>query len=181
MRSKALKVKAAEAAPAKVGAKAAAKPKAKAKAKAAKEYDYSAFEKGMRLQAESGGTYYAAEVVTVKPKSKAPLRVRFVGYTAASDEWVGADRIRSKHLKVKAAGSDAKPRGMPAAAKKLLLVKPKIEPPLDKGFRPVVLAKRAYMEATKECTDKLEWALIRADGVGRYSLPVFGEKSREVT
>jgi hypothetical protein len=39
---------------------------------------------------------------------------------------------------------------MPQAAKKILLVKPKIEPPLDPGFRPMILGKRAYLEATKE-------------------------------
>ena len=59
-------------------------------------------------------------------------------------------------------------------------MKPKIEAPLDKGFRPLILGKRKYLEETKECTDKVEWALIRADGVGRYSLPVFDEKSRDL-
>ena len=57
----------------------------------------------MRLQAESEGAFYAAEVVTVsgaKAKTKAPVKVRFVGYTAASDEWVGGDRIRSKALRI---------------------------------------------------------------------------------
>jgi len=181
MRSKSLKAKAAEP-KAKAAGKAAAKPKAKAKAKAkekVKEYDYSGLEKGMRLQAESDGKFYAAEVLSVKKGGKAPVRVRFVGYTAASDEWVGGDRIKSKNVKVKAAAD--KPRGMPAAAKKYLLVKPKIEPPLDKGFRPVILGKRKYLEAAKDCTDKLEWALIRSDGVGRYSLPVFPEKSKDVS
>lgn len=82
---------------------AKATPKAKAKAKA-KEWDYSGLEQGMKLKAESDGTYYAAEVVTVstnKAKSKAPVKVHFVGYTNASDEWVGGDRLRSKALAVK--------------------------------------------------------------------------------
>merc|ERR1711971_128067 len=69
---------------------------------------------------------------------------------------------------------------MPAAAKKILLVKPKITPPLDPDFVPVVLAKKAYLAATKECTDKLEWALVRADGVGRYALPVFADGHENV-
>lgn len=56
----------------------------------------------MKVQAESEGTYYAAEVVSVKAKGgKAPIKVHFVGYTAASDEWVGGDRLRSKALQVK--------------------------------------------------------------------------------
>jgi len=160
-----------------------AKAKAKAKAKPKKEYDYSGLEKGMRVQAESEGTYYAAEVVTVakaKAKAKAPVKVHFVGYTAASDEWVGADRLRSKALKVKTEESKGSSKSMPTAARKFLLVKPKIVPPLDKGFRPVILGKKKYLEATKECEDKLDWALVRADGVGRYTLPVFPEKSRDL-
>merc|ERR1719394_930562 len=68
---------------------------------------------------------------------------------------------------------------MPPAARRLLLVKPKVPAPLDPGFRPLVLAKKKYLEETKECTDKLEWALIRSDGCGRYSLPVFEEKSKD--
>jgi predicted NBD/HSP70 family sugar kinase len=166
---------------------AAAEPKAKAKAKAkakekVKEWDYSGLEKGMKCQAESDGAYYAAEIVVVskkKDKQSAPVKVNFVGYTSASDEWVGGDCLKSKALKLKKP-EEKGPRGMPLAAKKLLLVKPKITPVLDKGFRPVILGKRNYLEAAKECTDKLEWALIRHDGVGRYSLPVFPEKSRDL-
>jgi len=70
--------------------------------------------------------------------------------------------------------------GMPDAAKKILLVRPKVEAPLDPGFAPVVLGKRAYLNATKECKDKLIWALPRADGCGRYELPVFPEDSPDV-
>jgi predicted NBD/HSP70 family sugar kinase len=167
--------------------KEAAEPKAKAKAKAkpAKVFDYSGLEKGMRVQAEADGKYYAAEVVTVstnKAKSKAPVKVHFVGYTAASDEWVGGERLRAKALQVVKAGDAAgkTPGGMPQAAKKYLLVKPKMLPPLDKGFRPMILGKRKYLEAAKDCTDKLDWALVRSDGVARYTLPVFPEKSRDV-
>lgn len=67
-----------------------------------KEYDYSGLEKGMRLQAESDGSYYAAEVVqvsTAKNRSKAPVKISFVGYEGY-DEWVAGDRLRSKTLKV---------------------------------------------------------------------------------
>mmetsp|Transcript_55819 Transcript_55819/g.120128 ORF Transcript_55819/g.120128 Transcript_55819/m.120128 type:complete len:457 (+) Transcript_55819:93-1463(+) len=63
--------------------------------------DYSGLEKGMKVQAESDGKYYAAEVLEVskaKNKAKAPVKVRWVGYTAESDEWLGADRLRSKVL-----------------------------------------------------------------------------------
>lgn len=92
----------------KQGDKPAAKSKAKAKAKvkAKPEMDYSGLEKGMRIQAEGGdGKYYAAEVVTVsksKDKAKAPVKVNFCGYTKDSDEWLGADRLRSKAIQPKA-------------------------------------------------------------------------------
>jgi len=64
--------------------------------------DYSGLTPGMRLQAESGGVYYAAEVVAVseaKKRSKAPVKVHFAGYGAEDDEWLGADRLKSKALK----------------------------------------------------------------------------------
>jgi len=63
--------------------------------------------------------------------------------------------------------------------KNLLIVKPKVEAPLDPGFAPVVLAKRAYKEAAKDCADTLEIALPRADGCARYSLKVFPDGSPE--
>jgi len=160
-----------------------AKPnaKAKAKAKSKKEYDFSGLEKGARVQAESGGKYFAAEVVTVskaKAKTDAPVKVHWVGYTKDSDEWVGSDRLRSKLIKLKS-GDIVKSGGMPAPARKYLLVKPKIVPPLDPKFAPLVLAKRKYLEATKDCADKLDWALPRTDGCGRYTLPVFPDGHKD--
>jgi len=80
-----------------------AKSKAKAKAKAGKVVDLTVLEKGDRVQAlADDGVWYAAEVVVVskkKEKKNAPLKVNWVGYTSQSDEWVGADRVRSKKLK----------------------------------------------------------------------------------
>jgi len=68
------------------------------------DVDYSALVKGTRVQAETDGKYYAAEVVTVnKKRGKAPVKVHFVGYDDNSDEWVGADRLRSKLLTSKPA------------------------------------------------------------------------------
>jgi len=66
----------------------------------------------------------------------------------------------------------------PAAAKHLLS-RPKVPAPLDPNFSPLILGKRQYLEATKACTDKLEWALVRSDGVGRYALPVFPDDSED--
>jgi predicted NBD/HSP70 family sugar kinase len=54
-----------------------------------------------------------------------------------------------------------------------LQVRPSVEAPLDKGFAPLILAKRKYLADVKDCADKLEWALVRADGCARYSLGVF--------
>jgi hypothetical protein len=87
--------------------KAKGKSKAKAKAKAkAKVFDYTGLEKGMKLQALEDGKYYAAEVVTVatKKNKETPVKIHWVGYTAASDEWVGGDRLKSKALKLVAGG-----------------------------------------------------------------------------
>merc|ERR1711865_1181844 len=79
------------------------KATAKAKAKGETSVDLSLLEKGTRLQAmASDDVWYAAEVVavsTTKSRSKAPIKVNFVGYTKDSDEWVGVEKIRSKVLK----------------------------------------------------------------------------------
>jgi len=78
-------------------------PKKTAKgAKKAVTYDYSELEEGMRVQAESEGVYYAAEVKVVstsKNRSKAPVKVAWKGYDSAYDEWVSGDRLRSKAIK----------------------------------------------------------------------------------
>lgn len=67
-----------------------------------KSYDYSGLEQGMKCQAESDGTFYAAEIVAVstsKNRSKAPVKVSYRGYEGY-DEWVGGERLKSKALKV---------------------------------------------------------------------------------
>lgn len=66
-----------------------------------KVYDYSSLEAGMRLQVESEGAWYAAEVLqvsTAKARAKAPVKVSYKGYTGY-DEWVGGARIKSKNVK----------------------------------------------------------------------------------
>jgi len=73
----------------KAGAKAGAK---------AKVYDYSGIEKGMRIQVEDNGTWYACDVVAVKAKGTARVKVSYKGYDGY-DEWISGDRIRSKALK----------------------------------------------------------------------------------
>jgi predicted NBD/HSP70 family sugar kinase len=65
------------------------------------------------------------------------------------------------------------PCALTPTAAKFLLQRPKVPAPLDPNFSPLVLGKRAYLKAVKEEKDKLEWALPRADGCARYSLPVF--------
>jgi len=54
-----------------------------------------------------------------------------------------------------------------------LLVRPAVPAPLDPNFSPLILGKRQYLKHTKDCKDKLEWAMPRSDGCARYSLPVF--------
>merc|ERR1712086_940265 len=71
------------------------------------------------------------------------------------------------------------PATMHPAAMKHLLSRPKVVAPLDPNFSPVILTKRQYLAAVKaaKCEDKLQWALLRSDGCGRYSLPVFAADS----
>jgi len=71
------------------------------KKEAAKTYDYTALEKGMRLQISADGAWYAGEVLqvsTAKNRSKAPVKVSYKGYEGY-DEWVGGDKLRSKAIK----------------------------------------------------------------------------------
>lgn len=75
----------------------------KKEAKAVKKiYDYSDLEEGMKVKAESDGTYYAAEILQVstsKNRARAPVKIKYNGYEGY-DEWLGGDRLRSKALKV---------------------------------------------------------------------------------
>ena len=64
---------------------------------------------------------------------------------------------------------------MSSAAMKLLLMRPKVPAPLDPNFAPLVLGVRNYLSVAADCQLKIEWALPRADGCGRGSLPVFGD------
>lgn len=80
---------------------------------AKKTYDYSGLETGMRVQAESDGTYYTAEVVAVstsKNRVKAPVKVSYHGYDGY-DEWLGGDRLRSKAIKTVTPEKKAAPAG----------------------------------------------------------------------
>jgi len=72
------------------------------------------------------------------------------------------------------------PAAMSDIVKKHLLAKPKVTAPLDPDFAPLILGKQKYLEATKDCKDKLDWALVRVDGCARYTLPVFPEESEGV-
>jgi len=95
---------------AKKGAAAAATP----------SVDYSRLEAGMKLMAESEGVFYAAEVVAVsdsKKRANAPVKIHFLGYDAAYDEWVGANRLKSKVLRGETGGND---KAVPAKGKSAL-------------------------------------------------------------
>jgi len=67
---------------------------------------------------------------------------------------------------------------MDKAVSDLLIVSPKVKAPLDPGFAPVVLAKREYRNAAKDCADTLHFALVRADGCARGEIKVFPEDDK---
>lgn len=78
--------------------------------------DLSVLEVGTQLQAlANDGKWYKAEVVTVGKKKQ--VKVHWVGYTSASDEFVGPDRLRSSLLKPQAnATSGGKKSKQPAVS-----------------------------------------------------------------
>jgi len=69
---------------------------------------------------------------------------------------------------------------MPPAAMKHLLCRPKVPAPLDPNFAPLILGKKNYLKAVEGTASHLEWALPRADGCGRYKLPVFADGHEDV-
>jgi len=75
-------------------------------------------------------------------------------------------------------GSGASTEQCLDAVTQLLIVDPKVKAPLDPGFAPVVLAKREYRNAAKDCADTLHFALVRADGCARGELKVFPEDDK---
>lgn len=76
--------------------------KAKAKAKAKAAVDLTALEKGDVLQAKADDDkWYLAKVVAVSRNRR--VKINWVGYTSASDIWLGSESIRSKKLSGKKA------------------------------------------------------------------------------
>ena len=66
--------------------------------------DYSGIEKASQVQVveKSGSKQWDCRVLQVsqsKERARAPVKVHYTGYTSKDDEWVGADRLRSKRLK----------------------------------------------------------------------------------
>eukprot|EP00747_Dinoflagellata_sp_TGD_P163472 gnl/TRDRNA2_/TRDRNA2_182163_c0_seq1.p1 gnl/TRDRNA2_/TRDRNA2_182163_c0~~gnl/TRDRNA2_/TRDRNA2_182163_c0_seq1.p1 ORF type:complete len:503 (-),score=115.80 gnl/TRDRNA2_/TRDRNA2_182163_c0_seq1:134-1642(-) len=69
---------------------------------------------------------------------------------------------------------------MSAAAMKYLLARPAVPAPLDPNFAPMVLGKKKYLQMVMDTPHVLEWALPRADGVGRGKLPVLADSHPDV-
>merc|ERR1711920_968118 len=126
-------------------------PKKQPKKEPKKTYDYTGLEKGMRVQAESDGVYYAAEVVLVsdaKTRAKAPVKISYKGYEGY-DEWVAGDRLRSKALKV-VKEEPKKEEEKVKKVKKVKVIKPGDKIPaitIDEGFNPI--GKVDMAECTK--------------------------------
>jgi len=97
-----------------------------------------------------------------------------VNTSSASPSKFGGEHDGSK------GAEQPKPKGIPAAAMKLLLTRPAVPAPLDPNFSPLILGKRNYLAAAKDCAEKVMWALPRSDGVARGELPVFPDDSPEV-
>lgn len=88
------------------------------KAAATKQVDLSNLTKGLKLQAQADDSkWYLAEVVAVS-KKKGTIKVNYAGYTSASDEWLGADRIRCKELVKPKAKAKAKVKAKAKAKQK---------------------------------------------------------------
>jgi len=120
-----------------------------------KVYDYSGLEKGMRVQAESEGVYYAAEVLLVsdsKSRAKAPVKISYKGYEGY-DEWVAGDRLRSKTLKVTKEEKKEKGEEVVKKVKKVKVIGVGDKIPaitIDEGFNPIGKVDMAEATAGKK-------------------------------
>jgi len=120
-----------------------------------KVYDYSGLEEGMRVQAESEGVYYAAEVVLVsesKSRAKAPVKISYKGYEGY-DEWVAGDRLRSKALKVQQEEKEKKDGEAAKKVKKVKVIAPGDKIPaitIDENFNPIGKVDMAEATAGKK-------------------------------
>ncbi|CAE7214701.1 SPAC4G8.04 [Symbiodinium sp. CCMP2592] len=93
-----------------------------------------------------------------------------MGYAKKYDEWLGAERLCSRAIE----GSQALFGAViPPMAKKYLRINAKVFARLNPGFCPWVLAEKEYLEATKDCKDRITWSLPHQEGHVHYSLPVF--------
>jgi len=151
--------------------------------------DYSKLEVGTKLQASADGVFYAAEVVSVsdsKKRAKAPVKVRYLGYAADYDEWVGADRLKSKALRPPeqaAKGADGKAaKGGRSKEKKSVRTPTEFDPYLNnrvnsmtltqyiitstKGDKELAMLANAIQHACKVVTNAIE----RAGPAGLYGL-----------
>eukprot|EP00418_Pyrodinium_bahamense_P030303 CAMPEP_0179133704 /NCGR_PEP_ID=MMETSP0796-20121207/63591_1 /TAXON_ID=73915 /ORGANISM="Pyrodinium bahamense, Strain pbaha01" /LENGTH=136 /DNA_ID=CAMNT_0020832671 /DNA_START=69 /DNA_END=476 /DNA_ORIENTATION=- len=90
---------------------------------------------GMRLHAIfTDGQYYPAEVVQVSTgqrRARAPVKVRYIGYDASQDAWLGLESLRSKALPP-APGAKAATRSRRRAAAMPLAADPSL---LSPGMR----------------------------------------------
>jgi len=133
-------------------------PKQK-KAAAKKVYDYSKLEEGIRVQVESSGVYYAAEVLQVsssKNRVKAPVKVSYKGYEGY-DEWVGGDRLRSKAITVVKAEVETKKLPEPTVSVGILstsTIVDKVLPGLKKYCKVVGVASRDAARAQEFCNER---------------------------
>lgn len=70
---------------------------------------------------------------------------------------------------------------MSPAAAQILLSRPKVMPPLDPNFSPFILGQRQYEAATKDCTDEVEFALVRnGEDVARCKVKVFPDDHENI-
>jgi len=157
---------------------------------AAKPLDLTLLTEGMKLRASSDGIFYTAEVVAVsasKKRAKAPVKVHFLGYSAEYDEWVGADRLRSKVLRQDGVSSkvDGRQDGRKAAKskeKKLERTPTEFDPYLQnrvnaqtltqyiiestKGDKQLAMLMNAIQHASKVVSNSIE----KAGPAGLYGL-----------
>eukprot|EP00928_Gymnodinium_smaydae_P086628 TRINITY_DN7094_c0_g1_i5.p1 TRINITY_DN7094_c0_g1~~TRINITY_DN7094_c0_g1_i5.p1 ORF type:complete len:926 (+),score=205.98 TRINITY_DN7094_c0_g1_i5:56-2779(+) len=132
---------------------------AKGGGKGAKEMDYSELQKGTRVQVKAAdGVWYAADVVTVSTKKgkDAPVKINYCGYTHDSDEWVGADRLRSKHVHEKSNKKGAKEgkKGKSGGATKIMYTYTDEAPMLaTHAFFPIVKAFCKHVNVDVELAD----------------------------
>ncbi|OLQ15466.1 Regulator of nonsense transcripts 1-like [Symbiodinium microadriaticum] len=131
--------------------------------------DYSCIRVGMHVQVLHSKPYLCTVLEVSQPsdRSIAPVHVRYNGYGSEDDEWVGADRLRSKAFKLLCCKLPSAIPGEPCAAPEALRDRPNrwqtAASRLEKAAQESRLPRTVEAQTSGERHEALPWHEREAD------------------